>query len=470
LVVAMVAQRLLDPCSKLATTRLWHTTTLAEQLGVADADEDELYGAMDWLLKRKERLERRLAQRHLGEGSRVLYDVSSSSYYGRCCPLAAYGYNRDGTKLPVIVYGLLTDEKGRPVALDVYAGNTGDPATVPDQVEKLRARFGLSRVVLVGDRGMLTQTQIDALRAYPAIGWVSALRAGAIRSLVEQGAVQLSLFDRQRLAEIRTECYPGERLVVCHNPLLQEERARTREELLQATEKALARIAAEVARRTTTPLSADEIGLKVGKVIMRYRMGKHFALTVGDGQFQFARDHESIRREARLDGLYVIRTSESAETVSAEDTVRTYKSLARVEQAFRSLKGFDLRVRPIHHRTADHVRAHLLVCMLAYYVEWHLRQRLAPLLFQDEEVEMLRATRDPVAPAMPSERARAKRRSKKSQEGWPVHSLRTLLRELSTRCRNTCRAGAGKATVRFDQLTEPTPFQQHVLSLLGLSP
>ena len=470
LVVAMVAQRLLEPCSKLATTRLWHTSTLAEELGVADASENELYGALDWLLARQGRIEQKLARRHLSEGARVLFDVSSSSYHGRTCPLAVRGHNRDGEKLPAIVYGLLTDAEGCPLAVDVYPGNTGDPTTVPDQVEKLRGRFGLERVVLVGDRGMLTQARIEDLREYPNLGWISALRASAIRKLAEEADLQLSLFDRQNLAEIRSGRYPGERLVVCYNPLLAEDRRRTRDELLEATEKKLARIETEVARRTRTPLEADEIGLKVGKILNAHKVGKHFVLDIADGRFAFRRNCEKIEAEARLDGIYIIRTSETSEALSAPDTVRTYKSLGQVEQAFRCLKTVDLRVRPIHHRTEDRVRAHVFLAVLAYYVEWHMRRALAPVLFQDEELERARWDRDPVAKAEASPSVRQKKRKKTTQDGWPVHSFASLLADLATRCRNTCRAGQDKNTLRFEQLTEPTPFQEHVLDLLELKP
>lgn len=469
-VLAMLAQRLLDPCSKLATTRVWHTTTLAQELGVEDADANELYGALDWLLERQERIEKKLAKRYLGQDAVVLFDVSSSSYHGRTCPLAQYEYNRDGEKLPSIVYGLLADGQGCPVAVDVYAGNTGDPSTVPDQVEKLRARFGLERAVLVGDRGMLTQTQIDALRAYPGLGWISALRFTAIRDLAEQGTFQLSLFDRQNLAEITSEAYPGERLVVCYNPLLAEDRKRTREELLTATQARLAAIAAEVTRRTKTPLSADEIGVKVGKVLNRHKVGKHFRLTIEDNRFHFERDEASIEREARLDGIYIIRTSEKPDALSAENTVRTYKSLGQVEQAFRCMKSVDLRVRPIRHRNEAHVRAHIFLCMLAYYVEWHLRKALSSVLFEDDELDAVRWKRDPVAKAEPSESAREKKRTKKTADGWPVHSLHTLLNELATRCKNTCRTGEGKTQLRFELLTEATPFQTHIFGLLERGP
>ncbi len=468
LVMAMMAQRLLGPCSKLATARQWHATTLAGELRVADADEHALYGALDWLLARQGRIERKLAQRHLAEGARVLYDVSPASYHGRACPLAARGYNRDGEKLPCIVWGLLTDEAGCPVAVETYPGNTGDPATVADQVEKLRARFGLERVVLVGDRGLLTEARIGALKKHPQLGWISALRSQGIRSLVEQGAVQLSLFDSQNLAEITSGLYPGERLIVCHNPLLAEDRARTRKELLDATEKELTRIAAAVRRRTRTPLKAEEIGVKVGRVINRFKVAKHFVLDIRDGHFTFVRDHESIAQEEHLDGIYVIRTSEPSQRLSAADTVRAYKSLGQVEQAFRCLKRLDLRIRPIHHRTVDHVKAHVFLCMLAYYVEWHMRRALAPVLFQDEGLDDARWTRDPVAKAESSEKARRKKSSGKTPAGWPVHSFHSLMNELATRCKNTCRAGKGKKAARFTTLTEPTDFQRHVFGLLGL--
>ena len=470
LVMAMIVQRLIDPCSKLATTRQWHDTTLAEELRVVDASEDELYAALDWLLKRQERIENKLAGKHLHEGAVVLYDLTSSTYYGRACPLAAYGKNRDGTPELCIAYGLLADREGRPISVDVYEGNTGDPTTVPDQVEKLRARFGLSRVVLVGDRGMLTDTQIETLRKHRGLGWISALRSEAIRGLVDGGALQLSLFDEQNLAEITSADFPGERLMACHNPLLAEDRKRTRHELLDETEKRLKKIVAEVRRRTKKPLKADEIGVKVGKVINHYKMGKHFKLTIEDHRFDFERDEPSISREADLDGLYVLRTSEARKDFSKEDTVRTYKSLSQVEQAFRCLKGVDLRVRPIHHRTPDHVRAHVFLCMLAYYVEWHLRRALAPVLFEDEELDEARTTRDPVAKAEPSESVKRKKATLLTPDGWPVQSFQTLMRTLGTRCRNKCRAGNNKTYATFYELTEPTPFQAHVFHLLGLSP
>jgi transposase len=468
LVVAMLVQRLVGPCSKLATTREWHDTTLAQELGVEDADEGELYAALDWLLERQERIENKLAKKHLHEGAVVLYDLTSSSYYGRTCPLAVHGHNRDGTKEPCIAYGLLADRQGRPVSVDVYEGNTGDPTTVPDQVDKLRARFGLTRVVLVGDRGMLTDAQIGALRHYPGLGWISALRSQAIRDLVESQALQLSLFDTQNLAEITSPDFPGERLMACYNPLLAQDRKRTRQELLDATDKRLQKIVAEVRRRTNKPLKADEIGVKVGKVINHYKMGKHFKLTIEDNRFVFERDEERIAQEAGLDGIYVVRTCEARKDFSKEDTVRTYKSLSQVEQAFRCLKGLDIRVRPIHHRTADHVSAHIFLCMLAYYVEWHMRKALAPILFEDEELDEARNSRDPVAKAQASQSVKRKKTAHTTADGWLVHSFQSLMKTLGTRCRNTCRAQSAKAHATFYELTEPTPLQANAFRLLGL--
>jgi len=470
LVVALLVERLLFPASKLASVRLWRESTLGEELGVADATVDEVYRAMDWLLKRQARIEKKLAKRHLGEGALVLYDLTSSAYEGHHCPLARYGHNRDGRRdLPCIVYGLLSDDRGRPVAVNVHPGNTGDPTTVAPQVEKLRERFGLERVVLVGDRGMLTQTQIGKLRAHPELGWISALRSGDIRQLVESEALQLSLFDEQNLCEIESPAYPGERLVACFNPLLRDERRRKREELLAATEQSLDKIAREVARRTKKPLSADEIGVKTGKVLNRYKMGKHFELTIEDGHFSYARKTEVIEGERALDGIYIIRTSVPKAQLSAEDAVRSYKSLSQVERAFRCLKGVDLRVRPIFHRTEDHVRAHIFLCMLAYYVEWHMRQALAPLLFHDEELVHLRKTREPVGPAESSEAAQEKKRSRRSHEGLPLHSLRTLLEAMATQCRNACYIpGCPRST--FEVITDPTPLQTRVFELLDVKP
>jgi len=461
----MIAGRLIHPSSKLAATRLWHTTTLAEELSVTNADENELYDALDWLLARQGRIEKKLADRHLFEGSLVLYDVTSSYYEGHTCPLARFGHDRDEKGKPIVVYGVLANKEGCPVALSVYPGNTGDPATIPDQVETLRGRFGLDRLVLVGDRGMLTETQIEKIKTSPGVGWISALRSSAIKKLVNQGRIQMSLFDTGDIGEIISDDYPGERLIACFNPLLCDERRRKRNELLDATERALAAIARTVARRTKTPLNTAEIGKKVGTVMNRFKMAKHFLLTIEDGRFSFTRNEASIAREEALDGIYVIRTSEGAERLSPEDAVRSYKQLAQVERVFKTFKGIELLVRPIWHRTEDHVRAHLFLCMLAYYVEWHMRKALGPILFDDEELTEHRKTRHPVRPAEASESAQKKKTSKETPQGLPVHSFSTLMTALGTRCRNRCRLTGGTS---FTRLTDPTPLQAEAFRLLGL--
>jgi transposase len=469
LVVAMIAERLVFPSSKLANTRHWHDTTLAEELDVADAAEDQLYDAMDWLLKRQSAIEKKLAQRHLTDGALVLYDVTSSYYEGKTCPLARFGHDRDGkTGRPIIVYGVLTDADGRPVAVQVYPGNTGDPKTVPDQVEALTKRFGLSRVVLVGDRGMLTQTQIDVLKKHPGLGWISALRSGSIRRLLADGLLVKNDLEAQRLAEISAPEFPGERLVACYNPQLAEQRRQKREELLAATATELSALAARVARASNRPLTAAEIGVRAGRIINHYKVAKHFTLTIRDGQLGWARKDDAIANEAMLDGIYVIRTSEPAERLTPSDGVRSYKRLALVEQAFRCLKGIDLLVRPIHHRTADRVRAHILLCLLAYYVEWHLRQAWKPLLYEDEELTVGRQHRDPVAPAKSSESARQKKKTHVTPGGLPVQSFRTLMAHLGTRCRNTCIVSADPDQIPFHQLTEADVLQAEALQLIGV--
>ena len=480
LVVAMIVQRLIAPVSKLAMARQWHSTTLAEELGVGQATEDDLYAAMDWLGERQERIEKKLAARHLHEGGLVLYDVSSSFYEGRTCPLAKFGHNRDDKQgLPIIVYGVMTNGEGCPVAVSVYAGNTGDPTTVADQIDKLREKFGLERMVMVGDRGMLTQPQIDKLKLHAGMGWITALTSTAIRQLLEQGALQLSLLDDKNLAEISAPEYPGERLLVCHNPILEEQRQRKRQALLQATEKSLQKIAKEVARRKKKPLSAAAIGIKVGKVLGRYKMAKHFECKIEEGSFVWSRRAESITQEEKVDGIYVLRTSEPGERLSAEDTVRSYKSLAEVERAFRCLKGIDLLVRPIRHRTEDRVPEHIFLCVLAYYVEWHLRRAWAPLLFEDEERWEQRQHRDPVRSAQPSTSAQQKKQSHETADGLPVHSFQTLIAELASRARVTYtfkpqkeeektkeKTNLNNAT--FKQVPEPTPVQARAYELIRL--
>jgi transposase len=469
LVTAMIAERLLFPSSKLANTRNWHDTTLAEELHVADAAEDHLYDAMDWLLQRQRAIENKLARRHLGEGAMVLYDVTSSYYEGKTCPLARYGHDRDGkTGCPIIVYGALTDADGRPVAVQVYPGNTGDPTTVPDRVEALTKRFGLSRVVLVGDRGMLTQTQIDVLKGHPGLGWISALRSGAIRRLLAEGRLIRKDLEAERLAEITAPEFPGERLVACYNPQLAEQRRQKRADLLAATEAELGALAASVTRPGGPSQTAAEIGVRAGKIINHYKVAKHFALTIRDGHLAWARKVGAIQEEESLDGIYVIRTSEPAERLTAADGVRSYKRLGLVEQAFRCLKGIDLLVRPIYHRTPDRVRAHILLCLLAYYVEWHLRRAWEPLLFEDEELAEDRRRRDPVRPACASGSARRKKKTHATPEGLPVHSFRSLLAHLGTRCRNSCVVTGDPKGTTFHQVTEADALQAEALRLLKL--
>ena len=469
LVIAMIAERLLFPSSKLAHTRHWHSTTLAQELDVAYATEDHLYEAMDWLLKRQGAIEKKLARRHLGEGAMVLYDVTSSYYEGKTCPLARFGHDRDGkTGCPIIVYGVLTDADGRPVAVQVYPGNTGDPKTVPDQVETLTKRFGLSRVVLVGDRGMLTQTQIDVLKKHPGLGWISALRSGAIRRLLDDGHLIRKDLEVERLAEIISPQFPDERLVACYNAQLAEQRRHKRQELLAATQADLEELAASVARPTGQPEKAAEIGVRAGKIINHYKVAKHFTLTIRDGYLGWARKQGAIQKEELLDGIYVIRTSEPAERLKAADGVRSYKRLALVEQSFRCLKGIDLLVRPIYHRVADRVRAHILLCLLAYYVEWHLRQAWEPLLFEDEELVVDRLRRDPVAPARASNSVRLKKKAHLTPEGLPVQSFRTLLAHLGTRCRNRCVVAGDPNETTFLQVTEADALQAEALRLIKM--
>jgi transposase len=474
LIVALIVERLLCPASKLATTRLWHLSTLAEDLSIKDANENDLYAALDWLMTRKDSIEQKLASIHLAPGALVLYDTSNSFYYGRTCPLAKYGNNKSKNGLPIISYGVLTDEEGRPVAVDIYPGNTGDPKTVPDQVVKIRVKFKLEHVVLAGDRGMLTQKQIDALGKYPGMGWISALRSTSIRDLMKAGTLQRSLFDQKNLAEISSPEFPGERLIACYNPVLAGDRCRTRNELLKATEVKLEKLSKEIKRRTQKPLAAGTIGMKAGKIINHFKMAKHFELAIKDATFTFSRNLESIQSEEQLDGIYVIRTSEPKERLTAEQTVRDYKSLQNVERAFRCLKGMDLMVRPIFLRTEAHVRAHIFLCMLAYYVEWHMRQALAPLLFADEELNNERKTRDPVLPAQPSNSAQEKRAKHITQDGMEVHSFKTLMEAMANRTRNTCVVKAAKANQSenpdstFIQISPPTPLQARVLELLGL--
>ncbi len=480
LVLAMVAGRVLDPGSKLQTARSLDprtaTSTLGEVLGVAGADEDELYEAMDWLLQRQARIEGKLARRHLAGGSLVLYDISASYYTGSCCPLAQYGHAGRGKKkgFPQIKYGLLCNAHGCPVAVEVFQGNAADPTTLSSQIKKIRRRFGLERVVLVGDRGMITAARIeDELKPTQGLDWITALRAPQIRKLAEEGVVQPSLFDQRDLAEVTSPDYPGERLIACRNPYLAEERARTREELLQATEEKLAGVV-EATRRQRRPLRGKEnIALRVGKVIDKHKVGKHFRLTFSEDGFTYERDERKISEEAALDGIYVIRTSVRAEEFTPEGTVRAYKGLSAVEHAFRCLKSVDLRVEPVGHRRPDRVRAHIFLCMLAYYLEWHMRSALAPMLFDDEDWALAQSLRESaVSPAVRSPKAARKAARKVTEDGLPVHSFHSLLADLSTVAKNRVCASPSLRQARgveFDLLTIPTPLQLKALDLLGVS-
>ena len=466
LVVALVAARILEPDSKLATTRWWHTTTLPALLEVADADEDDLYAAMDWLLERQERIEQKLAARHLTEGGLVLYDLTSSYFEGTTCPLAAFGHDRDGKpgKLQVN-YGLLTDARGCPVAVSVYKGNTGDPKTLLPQVARVRERFGIERLVLVGDRGMISDTQITGLRGQAGVDWITALKTGALRALVAGGHLQLGLFDERHLFELRSPAFPGERLVACRNPELAKLRAHTRQDLLAATDKELAKVQRLVARGRLR--GRADIGIRVGKVINKYKVAKHFQLEIHDDRLDVSRKAAQIAAEAALDGVYVIRTSVPPERLDAADTVRSYKQLSVVERAFRSLKTLDLKVRPIYHRLEERVRAHIFLCLLAYYVEWHMREAWRPLLFADED-QAAKRTRDPVAPAQRSAGALRKVHAKVLDDGTPVHSFSTLLKALSGIVRNVCRRrGADPTEPTTEIVTTPSPAQQRAYELLN---
>jgi transposase len=467
IVLAMVAQRVLRPGSKLETSALLSESTLAVEFGVEGVDVESLYQAMDWLIGRQPFIERKLAKRHLAEGSHVFYDVSSSSYHGSHCPLAVRGYNRDGLKLPSVVYGLMTDREGRPIAIRVYPGNTADPATVPDQVEALSSDFGVGRFVFVGDRGMLTNTQIVRLREQGGCGWISCLRSSDIRKLLEaRDPSDAPLFTRSDLAEITHPDFPGERLIVCYNPLLAADRARTREGLLVATEKLLGKLRTQIARRRRKLLSAAEIGVRAGRVINKHKVAKHFVLRIDDNKLDWEREEEGIAREAALDGIYVVRTSEPREDLSAPDAVRAYKSLGNVEKAFRTFKGVDLSVRPIYHRLESRVRSHVLLCMLAYYVEWHMRQALASLLYVDGDLQHNRDQRDPVGKARTAPEVQRKKTERKSSDGLPLRRWDGLLASLATMVRNTCRIGEGAAAVRFTRHTEPNALQARVFDLL----
>jgi len=473
LVMAMIASRIIAPASKLATARgldpATATTTLSEVLGLGAVDEEELYTALDWLRERQPAVESALARRHLKNGTLVLYDVSSSYFEGRCCELAQRGYSRDDKKGTLqIVYGLLCAPDGCPVAIEVFEGNTGDPKTLATQITKLKQQFGLTHVVLVGDRGMITQARINEDVRTAGLDWITALRAPAIKELVESGAIQMSLFDERDMAAITSPDYPDERLIVCRNPDLARERTRKREALLVATERDLKAVATTVSRRTKPLRGAAEIGLKVGAVLNKHKMAKHFELTITDSSFSFARRNDRIAAEAARDGVYVVRTSLPPESLEDSGTVRAYKSLSQVERAFRSLKTVDLHIRPIYHWLSGRVRAHVFLCMLAYYVEWHMRTSLAPMLYDDADKDAAEALRETVvAKAQRSPAAVAKQTKGRTDDGLPVHSFQSLIADLMTLTRNTV-VTALAPDQPLHIITRPTQIQQKAFDLLGV--
>jgi hypothetical protein len=474
-VVAMIVSRILEPSSKLATARRLDrttaTSTLGEVLELGDVTADDLYEALDWLGRRQWRIEKALAERHLKEGTLLLYDVTSTYFEGRSCPLAALGHSRDGKKDKLqIVLGLLCASDGCPVAVEVFPGNTGDPTTLSSAIHKVRERFGLQRVVFVGDRGLITSARIEKeLKPVEGLEWISALRAPAIAALIHNQVIELSLFDEQDLFEITSPEYPGERLIACRNPLLAEDRARKRMELIACTERELDKIVRATQRKQRPLRGTDKIGVRVGRVLGRYKVGKHFTYEITDDRFTYRRNPERIEAEARLDGIYVIRTSVSRKTLGTDGTVQAYKDLSQIERAFRSLKTIDLEVRPIHHRRADRVKAHVFLCLLAYYVLWHMRRALAPILFQDPQPAAGRQRRaSVVAKAQRSKAAEAKAATGMTQDGEPVHDFHSLMDDLATLAENRCTVpGTTRAT--FNTFTEPTPLQRRAFQLLGVS-
>ena len=475
LCIAMIVARIIAPSSKLETARGLDEETLSSslgsELGIEDVSEDQLYQAMDWLLERQGRIERKLARRHLQDGSLVLYDVSSSYYMGSHCELAKKGHSRDQKSgYPQIVYGLLCNRKGCPVAIEVFEGNTGDPSTLGFQIAKIRERFGIERVVLVGDRGMITSARIqEEMKDVEGLDWITALRGPNIAALLQEGAIQLSLFDEEDLAEITSEQYPGERLIVCRNPLLAQERAKTRMELIEATEKQLDKIVAATQRQRNRLKGKEKIGLRVGKTIHRFKVAKHFEVEITEDSFSYRRKEEKIREEAKLDGLYVIRTSVEKEVLDTEEAVKAYKDLSKVERAFRCLKTVDLKIRPIFHRLPRRVRSHVFLCMLAYYVEWHMRAALAPILFDDHDKEAAeRMRRSIVAPSQISPAADQKAKTKRTADDFPVHSFQSLLKDLATLAKNQLQYANIQGAV-FSVTTTPTACQKRALDLLDVS-
>ena len=471
--VAMIIMRILDPGSKLSIVRGLSpetaTSSLNDVLGIGQTDEDELYSAMDWLLERQASIQKTLARKHMSKGSLVLYDVSSTYFEGRTCPLAQIGYSRDDKPDHLqIVFGLLCNAEGCPVAVEVFEGNTSDAMTLRSQIEKVRKDFDLDRVIFVGDRGMITDARIEEdLRGRQGLQWITALRSSAIRGLVADGTLQLSLFDEMDMAEITHPEYPGERLIACRNPFMAERRARVREDLLCATEKELDKVV-EATHRIKRPLRGKgNIGLRVGKVIGKYKVGKHFQITITDNAFSYTRNTTGIEQEAAMDGIYVVRTSVPGDVMDAEASVKAYKRLSVVERAFRSYKTVDLKVRPIYHHLADRVRSHVFLCMLAYYVEWHMRQALAPVLFDDDAKEEAEQLRDSiVAPAERSQKALRKARRKRSDDDLPIHSFQSLLKDLATITKNAITPKI-QGSQPFSMVTRPTELQRKILGLLG---
>jgi len=475
-VVALIVARIIDPRSKLATARGLQAetafSTLGHLLGVEGLKEDHFYEAMDWLVTRQEAIEAKLAKKHLSEGTFILYDVTSSYFEGRHCPLVRFGYNRDGKKGKAqIVFGILCNLEGCPVGVEVFEGNTGDPTTFTAQVQKVRDRFELSRVIWVGDRGMITSARIrEDLQDQEGLDWITALRSSSIQSLIRSDQIEPSDLHERGLAEITSPDFPGERLIVCRNPELMDERRRKRNDLLAATDKKLEKIAQATCRSKNSLRGQDEIALRVGKVLASSKVAKHFSTSITDDSFTYERLEEKIAREAALDGIYIVRTSVAQERLSSESTVEVYKRLSVVERAFRCVKTVDLKVRPVYHRLAHRVRAHVFLCVLAYYVEWHMRQRLAPLLFEDHDPESARASRDSIVqPAKRSQAALRKIQSKRTDEGMPVHSFQTLLEDLQTLTKNTIQP-LTTSQQAFEMMATPTPLQKRAFSLLGVTP
>ena len=489
LIIAMLVARIIEPRSKLATARGFNAQTcsssLSQLLGLESTDEDDLYEALDWLLVRQANIENELAKKHLEEGALVLYDVSSTYFVreaeavghatrtalpkGKSCPLANYGYSRDKKRGKLqIVFGLLCNREGCPIAVEVFEGNKSDPTTLGKQIEKVRHRFGISRIIWVGDRGMITQTRIDQeFSSYEDLDWITALTAPQIKKLAEQKVIQLGLFDEQNLVEVESVDYPGERLIACRNPLTAESQSQKREKLLQKTEEELEKIVRATQRKKRPLKGADQIGIRVGKVINKYLLGKFFHLEIGDNSFSYSRKSQELKVAAAKDGLYVIRTSVEAEVLDAPNTVKAYKSLSQVEQAFRSYKTVDLKVRPIYHHLESRVKSHVFLCMLAYYVEWHMKQALGPILFEDEDDTAINW--DGVTPVKRSKNALSKARRKKTSENLPVHSFSTLMADLGTITLNTITAKLEGNSLTFSKVTQPTQVQQKALDLLNVS-